>query len=250
MHESQRRMPEVQSFFDLATTAQQYDSKEVNWDIEGDGDDCIRRMLLEIILSQTVELEPGLLHADLGCGTGWLTEYMAGVGVISTGFDSSISNIRAASHRYPHANFQLIDFVSQDIGKGYDLVTANMSFEHVPRPLEALQKVNASMSQNGRFLLIFGDYDYFTKPRFDVSVELQDDGIENEVSVRTNYGGDFGVLYDVVRRPHVYEKAAREAGFAVSDVLPFAVPEWLVEERPEYLVQTGEIMFQMLIADM
>lgn len=238
-----------QSFFDLATVPSQYDSKEVNWDAEGDGDDCIRRMFLEMVLSQSLTPEPGLRHLDLGCGTGWLSGYLAGEGVDSRGLDASAENIKAATHSYPRADFKFVDFVKEGIGDNYDFVTATMSFEHVASPRDVARKIYTSMSQKGRFLLIFGDYDYFTKPRFDVTVDLEDKGVEGEVSVRTNYGGDFGILYDVVRRPCIYDAAAQEAGFSSTTVIPFAVPEWLIEERPEYSVQADETMFQLLIAE-
>ena len=112
-----------------------------------------------------------------------------------------------------------------------------------------MEKVSQHMNEGGRFVLVHGDYDYFTKNRFDVTVSVEETAVDGQVATKTEYGGDFGTLYDVIRQPELEAAAAQGAGLRVIDHLPLAVPEWLIVERPEYVIQRGLPMFQILIAD-
>lgn len=237
------------SFFNRATLPKQYDSKNVNWEEEGDGDDSIRRMLLECVMTHSQDkITASGSHLDLGCGTGWLCASYVDRGLRSLGVDASSINIAGAVARYPQADFDQVDFINDHISGKYTLVTALMSFEHVGDVATMMKKVEHLLEDNGRFVLIHGDYDYFTKPRFDVQVSVENTEIDGQVATQTNYGGNFGVLYDVIRRKAVYRNAAESAGLTITNHDSLAVPEWLISERPKYAAQRAKPMFQVLVA--
>lgn len=111
---------------------------------------------------------------DLGCGSGWLSVYLAREGFTVTGVDVSQQAINLGKMWSDEENLA-IDFVVEDLAqltfadKKFDAVVANSIFEHFPldKALLIAQKVYAMLKPGGTFIGCFdnvggGPGEYYT----------------------------------------------------------------------------------------
>ena len=217
---------------EVATDPLQYDTGEVVWSSEGSKSNHIRRMFLEKLTPYIQDIK-GKRVIDIGCGQGWLCAEMTSKGALTFGIDPSANNIKAAKEEHSGLSFQqasLQDFVSNE---PFDLATALMVLEHMSNAQEALAKIKSLLKPNGRLLLITGDFDKFTHPRYGYSVTTEQ-LTDGEVATRTDYGERAGVIYDINRTTDVYVQAAARAGFTLLSQEPITAPQWLADEQPKY----------------
>lgn len=111
---------------------------------------------------------------DLGCGSGWLSVYLAREGFTVTGVDVSSQAINLGKMWSDEENLN-IDFVVEDLAhltfadKQFDAVVANSIFEHFPldKALLIAQKVFSMLKAGGTFIGCFdnvggGPGEYYT----------------------------------------------------------------------------------------
>lgn len=111
---------------------------------------------------------------DLGCGSGWLSVYLAREGFAVTGVDVSSQAINLGKMWSDEENLA-IDFVVEDLAhltfadKQFDAVVANSIFEHFPldKALLIAQKVFGMLKAGGTFIGCFdnvggGPGEYYT----------------------------------------------------------------------------------------
>lgn len=120
-----------------------------------------------------------------------------------------------------------------------------MVFEHFPNLIKAYEKIKSLLKENGRLLMITGDFNKFTKPRHDYTVEAQK-LTQGEVATRTDYGARAGIIYDINRTTDRFIKTAQQVGFALKTHEPIPAPEWLIKEQPRYSIHNGEPLFHLL----
>ncbi len=106
------------------------------------------------------ELLPSLLTAhdlrtalDAGCGIGFFSHYLAGLGLKVTAFDARAENIAEAKRRLPEIDFyvhDLEDHQVQELGS-FDLVLCFGLLYHLENPFRAIRNLHAL---TGRTLLV------------------------------------------------------------------------------------------------
>lgn len=98
---------------------------------------------------------------DIGCGTGSLSVLLSRLGHSVTGIDLSPAMIDQAIAKAKNAN-QQIEFAVMDAAypqlapRHYDVVLCRHILWSLPRPSDVLQRWQALLSPNGRFVLIEG----------------------------------------------------------------------------------------------
>jgi cyclopropane fatty-acyl-phospholipid synthase-like methyltransferase len=113
----------------------------------------------QIFVREHVRPEAGQRLLDIGCGTGEMVPFLAGVDYV--GFDESSEYVRAAQARYPAASFscdRIESYVSSL--EAYDLAMASGVLHHLndEQALELLRLAHASLRPGGRLITLDGCY--------------------------------------------------------------------------------------------
>jgi trans-aconitate methyltransferase len=93
---------------------------------------------------------------DLDCGTGHLTNLIAGSGADLTGIDSSEEMIKLAKQNYPSIKFEVKNVVDFNNEEKFDAVFSNAVLHWVLQKEDAVSCVYANLKKGGRFVLEMG----------------------------------------------------------------------------------------------
>lgn len=99
---------------------------------------------------------PGQRILDLGCGTGILTQALAGKGNLVLGIDSSADMICKARALYPDLSFEVADACALPWCEEFDIVFSNAVFHWITRPRLLLQNVWKVLKPGGKLVCEFG----------------------------------------------------------------------------------------------
>lgn len=112
---------------------------------------------LDATLRWLAELAPGRRLLDVGCGEGQLVHVAVDQGWQACGIDLSESAVRICVERFG-LPCKVVDFFSDDLEDGFDVITMSELIEHVPHPSRFLRRA--------RDLLAPGGIAYLTTPNF------------------------------------------------------------------------------------
>lgn len=93
---------------------------------------------------------------DVGCGTGDLTNTIAGFGVDIMGVDKSESMVAEANRKYPHISFKVKDATRLDFDSEFDAVFSNATLHWIHDASAVLAGIFHSLKRGGRFVAEFG----------------------------------------------------------------------------------------------
>lgn len=220
------------SSFEKATNPSQYDEETVYWEKIGLSETPTRKFFLEKITSSLGDVR-GKDILDVGSGTGWLLEEMRRAGAHDVlGIEPSVKNVELARKYHPDIPIKQASLESfEEEGKKWDVILAVMIFPHIRDADEAMKKVASLLNDDGVLVLITPNYEYMRTPRFDYEIEIEDVN-EEEFSVQTKR--PWGMVYDIVRKPDVYVKAAEVQGLRKVTVEPISPTPELIEAEPKY----------------
>lgn len=106
--------------------------------------------ILDCLKSLPVE-QPKIL--DFGCGSGWFTEKLSGLGE-ATGIDLSKKAMSAAQTQFPHINFIGDDVFSYDFPREYfDIVVSQQVIPHVQDQQTYLERAADVLKPNGYLVI-------------------------------------------------------------------------------------------------
>ena len=101
-------------------------------------------------LLDAVNLRPGMLLLDVGCGPGYVAAAAADRDVIATGVDFSNEMVEIARKLFPAINFQTGDAQQLPFtAQSFDRVVANFALLHVPDPERACAEACRVLKPNG-----------------------------------------------------------------------------------------------------
>ncbi len=99
---------------------------------------------------------PGEHILDLGCGTGHLTQKIAGMGAIVTGLDSAESMIAQARAHYPDLQFVVGDGADFHFDTPFDAVFSNAALHWIKNAPAVVACIAQALKPGGRFVAEFG----------------------------------------------------------------------------------------------
>ncbi len=191
-------------------------------------------------------LRPGMHVADIGCGIGtiscWMAEQVGAEGAVF-GVDVSAEQIATAQRRAEAAGIGNVTFASAsayDTGleaEGFDLVFCRFVLMHLQRPEEALREMRTLLRPGGILAVEDGDFTalfcYPPLPAFDRCMELYRAAGER-------HGADFEIgrrLYALVRAVGFdsAEAAMAQPVFVRGEAK--RLPEWTLAESAGLLAE-------------
>lgn len=230
----------TQSIADIAADPLQYDRDDLIWTAEGSKDNFNRKLYLEA-LQPTLASIKGQDVLDIGCGQGWLCDEIAKHGGNPVGIEPSAKNVEAAHATYPNLKIEEISLQDFETDQPFNVATGVMILEHFLDIDETMQKIASLLKTNGQFIAIVGDFDKFTDEHSHHPME-KEVMREGEVATRVDYGARAGIMCDIIRTIDRYEKAARQAGLALTDQKPLLPKAW----HPRYQTHKGKPLFHLL----
>jgi trans-aconitate methyltransferase len=100
--------------------------------------------------------EPGERILDLGCGTGHLTNEIAGAGAEVLGIDKSAEMIAQARSNYPQLRFEVADAAEYRTGERFDAVFSNAALHWMKPPEAVAESISRALRPGGRFIAEMG----------------------------------------------------------------------------------------------
>ncbi len=93
---------------------------------------------------------------DLGCGTGQLTEKIAGFGAEVLGIDKAPAMIEQARKNYPNLHFEVADATNFHFREQFDAVFSNATLHWIKEPEQVITCIWQALKSGGRFVAEFG----------------------------------------------------------------------------------------------
>lgn len=236
-------MPE--NFFSEATNPQQYDSSHIDWKTEGLKTSPSRRFFQEYLRKYLDIKDKSVI--DIGSGMGQLFPLLKELGAKKIqGVEPSVNNVKVSNELHPDVPVMTSSLAEIPENIKYDDAISVMVFEHIGVIADAFKKINHLLVSGGRFYFIVADKKYHGTPRFDYSIESQEQG-EGVVAIKTIRPRTSGVLYDVLRPLDSYINAAKENGFVLDNHIELIPTENYMKEAPKVAQFAGVPICHLLI---
>jgi 2-polyprenyl-3-methyl-5-hydroxy-6-metoxy-1,4-benzoquinol methylase len=212
------------------------------WEPEGRGEPN-RALFLNLLgtewlpaiaeVDQRLRADPPARVADAGCGAGWssIAMAMAYPAITVDGFDLDADVIAAARRHSEESGvagrvrFRVGDASDLELSGRYDLVTIFEALHDMPRPVEALRRARAMLTERGSVLIadeLVGDE--FAAPGPDIERYLYGWSV---VGCLPQAMGDPGTAATgTVMRPATLRQYATGAGFREVETLPIETDFW------------------------
>lgn len=167
------------------------------------------RSVLDSFAHEVLKSEPGLV-ADVGCGPGHVTAYLAGLGLDIFGVDIAPELLDIARTNHPELRFEIGQLASLPVEDGtLQAVIAKHSVIHTPADLVAgvLREFARVLAPGGRlYLSFFGAAEPATHGRaFDHAVTT---AYEMDVEIMAGHLADAGFIEElrIIRQPRESER--------------------------------------------
>jgi tRNA (cmo5U34)-methyltransferase len=106
---------------------------------------------------ELLELRPGMRFVELGCGSGWLTRFVARHGLDAHGYDISPQMIEIAREQADAegvaAHFDVADYEALDLGRSFDACLTYDALHHSERPELVLASAHRALKRGGSVLV-------------------------------------------------------------------------------------------------
>jgi len=107
-------------------------------------------------LVDTLNPQAGERILDLGCGTGYLTNYIAASGAEVIGIDNSFDMITKAKKEYPAIEFRVQSATEFHFDQSFDAVFSNAVLHWVLGKEKAIDCIYSNLKRSGRLVLEMG----------------------------------------------------------------------------------------------
>ena len=160
-------------------------------------------LLIGLGQAMTLLPRPPAHVLDVGCGTGWTSEFLAQAGYRVTGLDISTAMIEASRRLRKHAGLDFIagDFESMDFNQAFDAVLFFGSLHHSENPEAALVSCHKALKDGG------------------VIVLMEPGEGHEEAETSQKYAGEYG-LTERSLPPSVLCPMLSKAGFRNLQIMP------------------------------
>lgn len=131
-------------------------------------------------LLQYIPSNPGQRILDLGCGTGALTERLAGLCGHVLGADSSPEMIREASERHKGIDFMVLNALDMPFENEWDVVFSNAVFHWISDHDALLKNIRRALRPGGFLVCEFGAHGNISRVEDAFSRALRELGHERK----------------------------------------------------------------------
>lgn len=218
-------------YLEKAVNFAQYDEGEIDWSSYGSEDDPTRKFFKQILREEVKSLQ-GKSVLDVGSGSGAMFNLFLELGAKKVqGIEPSVKNCSISQKFYPEVPIFKGELFAASFDEKFDVCFAVMVFEHFSDIGAAYQKISSLLVPNGKLFVIFQDMEYLLAPDFHYSIDYENIGEETVAAKIEHSSGD---IYDLLRLPEVYIKAAEESGLVIEKYLPMKPTLELIEAAPKY----------------
>lgn len=103
---------------------------------------------------KVADLKPGKFAADIGAGTGYVTEGLVQAGLDVIAVDQSEAMLGELKRKYPNLDCRRGEAEELPVmNDAVDFVFANMYLHHVERPAEAIKEMTRILKNGGRLVI-------------------------------------------------------------------------------------------------
>ena len=157
---------------------------------------------------------------DVGCGTGELTNELNKTKANVVGIDASEQMINKAKQQFPAIQFFVKNATNFSLNGLFDAAFSNATLHWINDQLKALQCINNSLKDGGRFVFEMGGKHNIESIHNAVRKAMEEVGLKDKIPAVSNYF------------PSVAEQAQllEQAGFTITDVAYFKRPTVLQGE--------------------
>lgn len=234
------------SLREQAIAPDQYDNPAMNWAAEGGADTPVRRFMCEYIEPVLASVTPNRL-LDVGCGTAWLSQIAETYGAQRyVGIDPSITNVNHAHQLYPDVGVWQSSTETFVAEEKFDLITCIMATEHIDSLDTAFYKWKGLLDDEGKILVIAGNTEAFSVPKFDYTLRVEPID-ENEFVVETIRPSSPASTTDIIRSVGKFAASATLSGLAMLQNIPMPATESFIAASPKYELFRNKPIFQLMI---
>ena len=219
------------NLFNKATNPNQYDLETLDWEEMGQANSPSRQLFKHYLLEdESYYQEKDVL--DVGSGTGWLLDDIRQAGAKSvTGIEPSQQNVDIAHKNYPAVNTICTSLEEYENDHQYDVIVSVQVMVHIADVKAAMKKFAALLRPGGELIFTVPNFDYMKIPRFNYEIELEERSEDEYVVAITRSNG---VMIDVIRKPSVYQEAAKQAGLDFTEERGLVPTPQFLEQEPKY----------------
>lgn len=207
--------------------------------IESKKDTSFHQILLPYISKQIELIENASQKKliDLGCGSGYLTNYLSLSVKETVGIDLSKKNIELAKNKYTKNNLNFYNSSIEDFSKGkYEIAVANMVLMDVVNINECIKVISNLVTKGGNFIFSITHpyfwpkyWKYENESWYNYSQELI---IESEFKI-TNEITSYKTTH--IHRPlSMYTKLLKQFNFEIDSILE--LPNDKKSKYPRFLI--------------
>jgi 2-polyprenyl-3-methyl-5-hydroxy-6-metoxy-1,4-benzoquinol methylase len=106
---------------------------------------------------ELLDLRPGMRFVELGCGSGWMTRFVARHGLYAEGYDISPQMVEIAREQARaegvDAKFDVADYEQLDLGRSFDACLTYDALHHSERPELVLATAQRALRPGGLLLV-------------------------------------------------------------------------------------------------
>lgn len=156
-------------------------------ELESGSDKTFLTIICPTIKTFLLEYQVGNRGLDVGCGLGYLTNYINELNFFITGVDISTKSIEYASRRFPHIVFEnkdVNDYADSNTHQ-FDFCIANMVLHNVVNLKKALQSISHLLKEKGVFIVTIPHPCYWLSNKN--FKELEPRNVANESIYKINF---------------------------------------------------------------
>jgi SAM-dependent methyltransferase len=235
----------MNDLFSQATDPTQYDKLGNDWLVEGTTERPWRKLFKDSLGPIVGDLSNQSV-LDIGCGTGWFSDFVFSLGAQSyLGLEPCKLSYKAAKSMHPTSKFINRPFEEFATYDRFDLITCLMSSEHIKDLKLAFSQWSQLLQPTGRVIIIAGDLQFFTTQRFNYSIITE--WVSDQEAIVCTIRPDSVDTVDIIRAPAEYINAARLNGLNAYQIKPLKPTNKFIDQLPKYKDFRESAIYQLLV---